>query len=110
MFICIGLGELKEPRLNLNKSQEDYIQKTKTAFKIPTYLLTNLYYKTNENTYICDRLLKYTEWKIRTKARDHENKKEIKKKNRKTTKNKKIKNLRKLQKIYKEEDKKNLEI
>ena len=69
------------------KSQEDYIQKTKTAFKIPTYLLTNLYYKTNENTYICDRLLKYTEWKIRTKARDHENKKEIKKKNRKTTKN-----------------------
>ena len=67
--------------LNENiKSHEDYIQKTKTAFKIPTYLLTNLYYKTNENTYICDRLLKYTEWKIRTKARDHENKKEIKKK------------------------------
>ena len=83
MFTCIGLGELKEPRLNqtkLSKHKKIYIQKTKTAFKIPTYLLTNLYYKTNENTYICDRLLKYTEWKIRTKARDHENKKEIKKK------------------------------
>ena len=90
MFTCIGLGELKEPRLNqtkISKHKKIYIQKTKTAFKIPTYLLTNLYYKTNENTYICDRLLKYTEWKIRTKARDHENKKEIKKKNRKTTKN-----------------------
>ena len=93
MFTCIGLGELKEPRLNqtkISKHKKIYIQKTKTAFKIPTYLLTNLYYKTNENTYICDRLLKYTEWKIRTKARDHEKQKR--------NQEKKIEKLHKIQK------------
>jgi len=42
MFICIGLGELKEPRFESNeniKAQEEYILKTKTAFKI-TYSQT----------------------------------------------------------------------
>ena len=45
----------------ISKHKKIYIQKTKTAFKIHNYLLTNLYYKTHENNYICDRLLKYTE-------------------------------------------------
>ena len=42
MFTCIGLGELKEPRLNqtkISKHKKIYIQKTKTAFKI-TYSQT----------------------------------------------------------------------